>query len=85
MPRSSGPRPGSSSTTGWGTWSLPPGRPSCGFPLPALEKGQEIVLEFRLALNVQPGAYTLSLDAAEFDEENPTWGCSTTGLAGLGP
>ena len=55
------------------------------FPLPALPKGQEILLEFRIALNVQPGAYTLSLDAAEFDEENPNVGVFFDRVGGLGP
>ena len=55
------------------------------FPLPALPKGQEILLEFRIALNMQPGAYTLSLDAAEFDEENPNVGVFFDRVGGLGP
>jgi ABC-type polysaccharide/polyol phosphate transport system ATPase subunit len=55
------------------------------FPLPALAKGQEILLEFRVALNLQPGAYTLSLDAAEFDEENPNVGVFFDRVGGLGP
>jgi lipopolysaccharide transport system ATP-binding protein len=55
------------------------------FPLPALSKGQEILLEFRIALNVQPGAYTLSLDAADFDEQNPDVGTFHDRIGGLGP
>jgi lipopolysaccharide transport system ATP-binding protein len=55
------------------------------FHLPALGKGEEILLEFRLALNLQPGAYTLSLDAAEFDEENPNVGTFYDRIGGLGP
>ena len=55
------------------------------FPLPALSKGQEILLEFRIALNLQPGAYTLSLDAADFDEENPNVGTFYDRIGGLGP
>ena len=61
------------------------GTPQLRFALPALEKGQEIVLEFRLALNVQPGAYTLSIDAAEFDDENPNVGVFYDRVGGLGP
>ena len=61
------------------------GTPQLRFPLPALNKGQEIVLEFRLALNVQPGAYTLSIDAAEFDEDNPNVGVFYDRVGGLGP
>jgi lipopolysaccharide transport system ATP-binding protein len=55
------------------------------FPLPALAKGQQILLEFRIALNLQPGAYTLSLDAADFDEENPNVGTFFDRIGGLGP
>jgi lipopolysaccharide transport system ATP-binding protein len=55
------------------------------FPLPALGAGQEILLEFRIALNLQPGAYTLSLDAAEFDEQNPDVGIFHDRIGGLGP
>jgi hypothetical protein len=55
------------------------------FPLPALAKGQEVVLEFRVALNLQPGAYTLSIDAAESDLENPNIGVFYDRVGGLGP
>jgi lipopolysaccharide transport system ATP-binding protein len=55
------------------------------FPLPALSKGQEILLEFRLALNLQPGPYTLSIDAADFDAENPNVGTFYDRVGGLGP
>jgi hypothetical protein len=61
------------------------GTPQLRFPLPAMAKGQEIVLEFRIALNLQPGAYTLSIDAAEFDEENPNVGVFFDRVGGLGP
>ena len=61
------------------------GTPQLRFPLPKLSKGQEIVLEFRIALNLQPGAYTLSLDAAEFDEDNPNVGVFYDRVGGLGP
>jgi ABC-type polysaccharide/polyol phosphate transport system ATPase subunit len=61
------------------------GTPQLRFPLPALSKGQEILLEFRVALSLQPGAYTLSLDAAEFDEENPNVGVFYDRIGGLGP
>jgi lipopolysaccharide transport system ATP-binding protein len=55
------------------------------FAFPAMAAGQEVLLEFRLALTVQPGAYTLSLDAAEFDEENPNIGHFYDRIGGLGP
>jgi lipopolysaccharide transport system ATP-binding protein len=61
------------------------GTPQLHFPLPALSKGQEILLEFRIALSLQPGAYTLSLDAAEFDEENPNVGVFYDRIGGIGP
>lgn len=61
------------------------GTPQLRFSLPALAAGQEIMLDFRLALNVQPGLYTLSLDAAEYDEENPNVGTFYDRIGGLGP
>src|SRR5271165_1688439 len=61
------------------------GTPQLRFPLPALSAGQEILLEFRIALSLQPGVYTLSLDAAEFDEENPNVGAFYDRIGGLGP
>ncbi|HXP63704.1 MAG TPA: Wzt carbohydrate-binding domain-containing protein, partial [Dongiaceae bacterium] len=61
------------------------GTPQLRFPLPALSKGEEILLEFRIALSLQPGLYTLSLDAAEFDEENPNVGAFYDRIGGLGP
>jgi hypothetical protein len=61
------------------------GTPQLRFPLPSLSKAQEIVLEFRLALNVQPGVYTLSIDAAEYDEDNPNVGVFYDRVGGLGP
>ena len=61
------------------------GTPQLHFPLPALEKGQEVLLDFRIALALQPGQYTLSLDAAEFDEDNPNVGAFFDRIGGLGP
>jgi len=55
------------------------------FPVPALRQGQEMLLEFRVALNIQPGVYTLSLDAAEADPENPNLGTFHDRVGGLGP
>ena len=55
------------------------------FPLPALAKGQEIVLEFLVALCLQPGSYTLSIDAAEFDQDDPNVGVFYDRVGGLGP
>ncbi len=61
------------------------GTPQLRFQLPALAKGQEILLEFRLTLNLQPGAYTLSIDAAEVDPEDPNVGVFFDRVGGLGP
>lgn len=55
------------------------------FPLPSLEAGEEVLLEFRLTLSIYPGLYTLSLDAAEHDEENPNIGNFFDRVGGLGP
>jgi ABC-type polysaccharide/polyol phosphate transport system ATPase subunit len=61
------------------------GTPQLRFTLPAMAAGEEILLEFRVALNLQPGAYTLSLDSAEFDAENPNIGTFHDRVGGLGP
>jgi lipopolysaccharide transport system ATP-binding protein len=61
------------------------GTPQLRFPFPSLKAGEEVLLEFRLALSVQPGAYTLSIDAAEFDEGNPNVGVFYDRIGGLGP
>lgn len=61
------------------------GTPQLSFPLPSMAKGQEVLLEFRVALNLQPGAYTLSIDAAQFDSENPNVGEFYDRIGGLGP
>jgi hypothetical protein len=61
------------------------GTPQLHFALPSFAKGQEILLEFRIALNLQPGAYTLSIDAAEFDESDPNLGIFYDRIGGLGP
>lgn len=61
------------------------GTPQLRFALPSLSKGQEFILEFRLGLNLQPGMYTLSLDAAEIDSENPNLGIFYDRVGGLGP
>jgi homopolymeric O-antigen transport system ATP-binding protein len=55
------------------------------FPLPALAAGSEIVLDFKLTLSLYPGDYTLGLDAAESDPENPNLGNFYDRVGGLGP
>ena len=61
------------------------GTPQLHFPLAAVARGQELLLEFRVALNLQPGVYTLSLDAAEYDAEDPNVGEFHDRIGGLGP
>ena len=55
------------------------------FPLPALAAHEEIMLDFRLTLTAQPGLYTLSLDAAEQDVNDPNIGHFHDRASGLGP
>ena len=61
------------------------GTTQLNFLLPAFKPGEEAILEFRVALSVQPGAYTLSLDAAEYNPENPNLGNFYDRIGGLGP
>lgn len=61
------------------------GTPQLHFELAALAPGQEILLEFRLTWTVQPGIYTLSFDAAEFDADNPNVGHFHDRIGGIGP
>ena len=61
------------------------GTPQLHFPLPSFKQGDEIVLDFRLTLSVYPGLYTLSLDAAEYDESDPNLGNFHDRIGGLGP
>jgi lipopolysaccharide transport system ATP-binding protein len=61
------------------------GTPQLRFPLPALAQGQEVLLDFQVTLSLQPGVYTLSLDAAEVDADNPNLGVFYDRVGGLGP
>jgi lipopolysaccharide transport system ATP-binding protein len=61
------------------------GTPQLHFPLPPLPAGMEIALDFRLALSLQPGVYTLSIDAAEFNPDDPNVGHFFDRVGGLGP
>jgi lipopolysaccharide transport system ATP-binding protein len=61
------------------------GTPQLRFPLPALAAGEEVMLDFNLQLSVQPGVYTLSLDAAECDADDPNVGVFFDRIGGLGP
>jgi ABC-type polysaccharide/polyol phosphate transport system ATPase subunit len=55
------------------------------FALPALKPDEEVMLDFRLTLSVYPGEYTLGLDAAEYDADNPNVGTFFDRVGGLGP
>jgi lipopolysaccharide transport system ATP-binding protein len=61
------------------------GTPQLHFAFPALTQGEEVMLEFRVTLSLYPGTYTLSLDAAEFDEQDPNVGVFFDRIGGLGP
>ena len=61
------------------------GTPQLNFPLPPLAAGQEALLDFRLGFDVQPGEYTLGLDAGELGPEGPNTGFFHDRVTGLGP
>ncbi len=61
------------------------GTPQLRFDLPALKAGEEIMLDFRLTLNLHPSVYSLSLDAAELDANDPNIGNFFDRVGGLGP
>jgi lipopolysaccharide transport system ATP-binding protein len=55
------------------------------FALPALQPGEEIMLDFTVTLSVYPGEYTVGLDAAEYDADNPNVGTFFDRVGGIGP
>ena len=61
------------------------GTPQLNFPLAALAAGDEILLDFRLGFDVQPGEYTLGLDAAETGADGPNIGYFQDRITGVGP
>ncbi|WP_404420833.1 ABC transporter ATP-binding protein [Nibricoccus sp. IMCC34717] len=61
------------------------GTPQLRFPLAAIDAGREVMLDFNVTLSVHPGTYTLSLDAAECDAEDPNVGTFFDRVGGLGP
>ena len=61
------------------------GTPQLNFPLPPLAAGQEILLDFRLGFDVQPGEYTFGLDAGELGPEGPNTGFFHDRITGVGP
>jgi len=68
-----------------GTLVFAAGTAQLRFTLPALKAGEEVMLDFKVGLTVQPGEYTLGLDAAEFDAENPNVGAFFDRVGGFGP
>ena len=61
------------------------GTPQLKFPLAPLSAGQEIMLDFHLGFEVQPGEYTLGLDAGELGPAGPNTGFFHDRITGLGP
>jgi ABC-type polysaccharide/polyol phosphate transport system ATPase subunit len=61
------------------------GTPQLNFPMPPLAAGQEILLDFRLGFDVQPGEYTLGLDAGELGPDGPNTGFFHDRITGAGP
>lgn len=61
------------------------GTPQLNFPMPPLAAGQEVLLDFRLGFDVQPGEYTLGLDAGELGPNGPNTGFFHDRITGVGP
>jgi len=61
------------------------GTPQLHFALPPLAAGEEILVDFRLGFDVQPGEYTLGLDAGALGPDGPNHGVFHDRVTGLGP
>lgn len=61
------------------------GTPQLKFALAPLAAGQELLLDFRLGFDVQPGEYTLGLDAGELSPDGPNSGYFHDRITGMGP
>lgn len=61
------------------------GTPQLRFNLSPLAAGEEVLLDFRLGFDVQPGEYTLGFDAAEIGEDGPNIGYFKDRVTGVGP
>lgn len=61
------------------------GSPQLHFALPPLAAGEEILVDFRLGFDVQPGEYTLGLDAGALGPDGPNHGVFHDRITGLGP
>jgi len=61
------------------------GTPQLRFPLPPLAAGEEVMVDFQLGFEVQPGEYTLGLDAGALGPDGPNHGVFHDRVTGLGP
>jgi hypothetical protein len=61
------------------------GTPQLRFNLPPLAAGEEVLIDFRLGFDVQPGEYTLGLDAGALGPEGPNHGVFHDRITGIGP
>lgn len=61
------------------------GTPQLRFALPPLAAGEEMLVDFRLGFDVQPGEYTLGLDAGALGSDGPNHGVFHDRVTGLGP
>lgn len=61
------------------------GTPQLKFALPPLAAGEEVLVDFHLGFDVQPGEYTLGLDAGALGPEGPNHGVFHDRITGLGP
>lgn len=61
------------------------GSPQLRFALPPLAAGEEVLVDFRLGFDVQPGEYTLGLDAGALGPDGPNHGVFHDRVTGLGP
>ena len=61
------------------------GTPQFHFTLPPLSAGEEALLDFHLGFDVQPGEYTLGLDAGALGPDGPNHGVFHDRITGLGP
>lgn len=61
------------------------GTPQQNFRLPPLAAGEEVLIDFNLGFDVQPGEYTLGLDAGSLGPDGPNHGIFHDRVTGLGP
>lgn len=61
------------------------GTPQKSVDMPSMKAGQELVLQFRIAMNLSPEQYSIGVDASEFDPADPDHGDFSDRITGLGP